>query len=69
MLDQETVSHICAKVRKGAKMFVGNNHLGHQKVKLVYGPFGVFTERYEVESSDLAMINARLKNTEIRKAS
>lgn len=62
MLTESERIRICSVVKKGAKMLVGRDHTGRQKIKLVKGPFGLFVERIECEEADLAFIRKSLSN-------
>ena len=54
------IDHVCLAVKRGARMMVGRDHMGRQKIKLVKGPFGLFVERFECSDADMAVIRARL---------
>jgi hypothetical protein len=59
------MDRVCKSVQHGAKLFIGRDHAGRQKVKLVKGPFGLFVERFECTEDELKalkrMINERAK--------
>jgi hypothetical protein len=66
MLSELERKRICNSVRSGAKMLVGRDHTGRQKIKLVKGPFGLFVERFECTETDLIYIRKALsKSTSI----
>jgi hypothetical protein len=54
------IDHVCLAVRRGARMLVGRDHAGRQKIKLIKGPFGLFVERFDCNDVDLAVIKSRL---------
>jgi hypothetical protein len=54
------IDRVCLSVRRGARMLVGRDHAGRQKIKLIKGPFGLFVERFECSDADLALIKSRL---------
>jgi hypothetical protein len=60
MLSELERKRICTVVKKGAKLLVGRDHTGRQKIKLVKGPFGLFVERIECTETDLAYIRKSL---------
>jgi hypothetical protein len=62
MLSENELKRICRSVQKGAKLLVGRDHTGRQKLKLVKGPFGLFVERLECSDSDLAFIRKSLSD-------
>jgi hypothetical protein len=62
MLSEFELNRICKSVKRGAKLLVGRDHTGRQKLKLVKGPFGLFVERLECSDSDLAFIRKSLSD-------
>jgi hypothetical protein len=60
MLSESERIRICNIVRNGAKMLVGRDHTGRQKIKLIKGPFGLFVERIECTDVDLIQIRKML---------
>jgi hypothetical protein len=67
MLSESERIRICNMVRNGAKMLVGRDHAGRQKIKLIKGPFGLFVERIECTDVDLMQIRKMLsrKNSSV----
>jgi hypothetical protein len=63
MLSESERDRVCKLVRNGAKMFVGRDHTGRQKIKLVKGPFGLFVERIECSEVDLIQIRKTLSKS------
>jgi hypothetical protein len=63
MLPESELNRICKAVQKGAKLMVGRDHAGRQKLKLVKGPFGLFVERVECTEADLAFIRKSLSRS------
>jgi hypothetical protein len=61
MTEQE-MSRICRLVQKGAKLLVGRTPSGMRKIKLVRGPFGMMTERYELTNQELDTLMQRLQH-------
>ncbi len=60
MLSEFELNRLCRSVERGAKLMVGRDHAGRQKIKLVKGPFGLFVERFECNEEDVAFIRKRL---------
>jgi hypothetical protein len=60
MLSESELSHICKSVKNGAKLLIGRDHTGRQKLKLVKGPFGLFVKRMDCSENDLALIRKSL---------
>jgi hypothetical protein len=54
------IDHVCMAVKRGARMLVGRDHAGRQKIKLIKGPFGLFVERFECNEADLVTIRNRI---------
>jgi hypothetical protein len=63
MLSESERKRICSIVRGGAKMLVGRDHAGRQKIKLIKGPFGLFVERIECTETDLIYIRKVLSKS------
>jgi hypothetical protein len=61
MLSDAERIRICKIVKKGAKLLVGRDHSGRQKIKLVKGPFGLFVERFDCTEQDLNFIRNSLQ--------
>ncbi len=61
MLSASERVRICRAVKKGAKLLIGRDHTGRQKLKLVDGPFGLFVERIECDEDDLSFIKKALE--------
>ncbi len=59
MTDQQ-MDRICRLVAAGARLMIGKTPSGQRKVKLVRGPFGMLTERYELDSQELEMLKSKL---------
>ncbi len=62
MTEQEMV-RICRLVERGAKLLIGRNPSGGRKIKLVRGPFGMMTERYELTNQELDLLRSKLDQT------
>jgi hypothetical protein len=62
-MTDDDLNRVCLAVKRGARMLVGRDHMGRQKIKLIKGPFGLFVERFECTDQDLATIRARLATT------
>lgn len=67
MTDQD-IDSICKKIRRGAKLYFGRDHAGREKIKLVHGPFGVFTERYQLDHDSMGRLKAKLNSSDIKAA-
>jgi hypothetical protein len=63
MLSESELNRVCRSIQRGAKLLVGRDHAGRQKIKLVKGPFGLFVERIECNEEDMAFIRHRLKQS------
>jgi hypothetical protein len=54
------IDQICKWVRQGGKLFLGRNYLGQQKLKVIYGPFGLFNKRFDVDERIMAIIQQKI---------
>jgi hypothetical protein len=54
------LARICHWVKKGAKLLVGSDHMGHRRIKIVRGPFGLLTKRYKCDYKDIVKLRAKL---------
>jgi hypothetical protein len=66
-LSEYEVERVCTAVKGGAKLLVGRDPLGRQKIKVVKGPFGLFVERYTCDAEDLREIRTRLNKSNTAK--
>jgi hypothetical protein len=60
-MTEDDIDRVCLAVKRGARMLVGRDHMGRQKIKLIKGPFGLFVERFECTEADVTTITRRLK--------
>ncbi len=67
MTDNE-LSKICTWMTRGAKLYIGRDHAGRSKIKVVHGPLGIFTERYQCDDQDIQELNRRLKKPNLQSA-
>jgi hypothetical protein len=54
------INQICKWVREGGKLFLGRNYLGQQKLKVTYGPFGLFNKRFDVDEHIMGIIHQKI---------
>jgi hypothetical protein len=59
-MTEADIDRVCLAVKRGARMMVGRDHMGRQKIKLIKGPFGLFVERFECDEAEIDIIRARL---------
>ncbi len=59
-MTEADIDRVCTAVKRGARMMVGRDHMGRQKIKLIKGPFGLFVERFECDETEMAIIRSRL---------
>jgi hypothetical protein len=60
-LTEAELSKICRWLSKGAKLYVGRDHAGRSKIKVVRGPLGIFTRRFLCDDQDIQELNRQLK--------
>ena len=59
-MDDKDINQICDWVNKGAKLFIGRDPSGRSKVKIVRGPLGLFTRRFQCEDSQVSALRKKL---------
>jgi hypothetical protein len=59
-MTESEINRVCTDVKQGARMLVGRDHAGRQKLKVVKGPFGLFVKRYECSEADISVIRTKL---------
>jgi hypothetical protein len=52
---------IHAAMRKGAKLAIGRSYYGGYRLKLTYGPFGLFKRRLNVKADDMQRLYQSIK--------
>jgi hypothetical protein len=57
----EEINDLCAWVRKGGIFYIGRNYVGRQKIKVPYGPFGLFSKLYDVDERIMAIIRQKIE--------
>jgi hypothetical protein len=60
------VDRVCKSVQHGAKLYIGRDHAGRQKIKLVKGPFGLFVERHDCTDEELTSLKRKLSGIGIQ---
>jgi hypothetical protein len=55
---------VCNLIAKGGKLYVGRDHAGRQKLKIVHGPFGLMTQRYRCSHEEFEYLKRRLAQKE-----
>jgi hypothetical protein len=61
-LTENELTKVCGWVIKGAKLYVGRDYSGRAKIKVVHGPLGLFTDRYQCEDRDIEELNRRVQD-------
>jgi hypothetical protein len=59
------IEQIVALARKGAKIMIGRDHTGRNKIKIKHGLFGLQTKRVSCEPSEMEMLKRRLSEMNI----
>jgi hypothetical protein len=59
MTESELVE-VCNLINRGGKLYVGRDHAGRQKLKIVHGPFGLMTHRYRCSYEEFEHLKQRL---------
>ena len=53
-------SEVYEMVQNGAKLFIGRDALGHPKIKVVRGPFGLFVSRFTIDEKECELLKSKL---------
>jgi hypothetical protein len=67
-MTDEDIEVICKKVSRGAKLYFGRDHAGREKIKLIHGPFGIFTERYQLDNDSMERLKTKLRAENLKVA-
>jgi hypothetical protein len=59
-MTEAEMQKVCSLIDRGGKLFVGRDHAGRQKLKVVHGPFGLLTQRFQCTLEDFQMLKQRL---------
>jgi hypothetical protein len=68
-MTEAEIDKVCSLIHKGAKLYVGRDHAGRQKLKIVHGPFGLMTERFRCTVEDFQTLRQRLAGTDSNRLS
>ena len=55
-------------IGSGAKFWLGRNAAGRMRLKLHIGPFGIFTQRHEIDDAELQRLRGVLALTANKRA-
>ena len=55
-MTEKEIIKVSNHIGSGGKLFVGHDYFGRRRVKITTGPFGVFTQRFEVYNDDLSRL-------------
>lgn len=67
-MTEDEIDSICTKVSRGAKLYFGRDPAGREKIKLIHGPFGIFTERYQLDRDSMMRLKSKLQAQNIKVA-
>lgn len=54
------IAKICKWVSRGATIYIGRDHAGRQKLKVLHGPFGIVASRFRCDERDLVKLKSLL---------
>lgn len=60
-VDDQTIERILKRMRRGAKFTVASTFFGQYRLRLRYGPFGVFFSKYEMNRDTYEALRERMK--------
>lgn len=47
---------VCRWINEGGQLSINTNDEGHQKIKVVHGPQGMFVHRFEIDEGELLQL-------------
>lgn len=62
-MTETELNKVCRWVAEGGKLLIGNDKYGKQKIKVFYGPLGIFSTRFEITDGELVDLKSRLLNS------
>jgi hypothetical protein len=62
IMSDKDINAICNLVKMNGRYSIGRNYKGSQKLKVPYGPFGIFAHRFKIDTLDLLLIRQELAN-------
>jgi hypothetical protein len=51
---------VCRWVSEGGKLLIGRDASGHQKIKIMHGPMGIFVHRFAIADDELEKLKSLL---------
>lgn len=60
-VDNKTIERILTRMRRGAKFTVASTFFGQYRLRLRYGPFGLFFSKYEINRDTYEELRDRMK--------
>lgn len=60
-MTHEEMNDVRGLIWGGAKLSIGRDYAGRQRIRLTSGPFGIFTRRYSVNEVEVAELKAMLQ--------
>ena len=67
MIESE-FQQVSRRIGSGAKFRLGRNATGRMRLKLHVGPFGLFTQRFEIDEAELQRLRSVLALTANKRA-
>ena len=67
-MTENDLTKICAWVSNGAKLYIGRDHAGRSRIKIVRGPFGLLTDRFKCDDRDIVELNRRVQVKALQRA-
>jgi hypothetical protein len=60
LMTSAELNKVCRWINEGGKLMIGRDASGHQKIKIVHGPLGMFVHRFLITDSELEKLKAML---------
>jgi hypothetical protein len=67
-MTEAEIEKVCSLIQRGGKLYVGRDHVGRQKLKIIHGPFGLLTQRFRCSVEDFEALRHRLAGENKRSA-
>ena len=60
-MSNNQINKLCSLVQSRAKLFLGRNYLGQQRIKHVHGLFGLRATFYDVDDQTLYLVQKKIE--------
>jgi hypothetical protein len=60
LMTNAELNKVCRWINEGGKLMIGRDASGHQKIKIIHGPLGMFVHRFLITDSELENLKAMI---------